>query len=85
MLFCVVCRALTTLLQVLPTCEARDVLLHHYQYSHAVSHDQQWPAFQLWLTTMLGISGYPSNSPQSTVTDNTQVCEYSNLVGKYVL
>ena len=85
MLFCVVCRALTTLLQVLPTCEARDVLLNHYRYSHAVSHDQQWPAFQLWLTTMLGISGYPSNNAQSTATDNTQVCEFSNLVGKYAL
>ena len=65
------CRALTTLVQVLPTAEARDVLLHHYQYSHGVSYGLQWSAFQLWLTTMMGIISYPSNTLQSA--DNTQV------------
>ncbi|XP_065897309.1 anaphase-promoting complex subunit 1-like [Dysidea avara] len=67
----IVCRALTTLVQVLPTAEARDVLLHHYQYSHGVSYGLQWSAFQLWLTTMMGIISYPSNTLQSA--DNTQV------------
>ena len=68
---CVVCRVLTALVQVLPTAEARDVLLHHYQYSHGVSHGLQWSAFQLWLTTMMGVSSYPSNTSQSA--DNAQV------------
>jgi len=68
---CVVCKALTALVQVLPTAEARNVLLHHYQYSHGVSYGLQWSAFQIWLTTMMGVDSYPSNTPQSA--DNALV------------
>lgn len=66
-----VSRILNGLVQVLPTAEARDALIHHYRYSHVLSYNQEWSAFQLWLTTMMGIECYPVQPPPSA--DNSSL------------
>ena len=68
----VVTRIIASLVQVLPTAEACEALIHHYQYSHIFSYDQEWPAFQLWLTTMMGMKCYPVQS--SAPADDSNVC-----------